>query len=97
MNQVRSRGKSHSGAAAVPPLSASPAAMVASGPHTGDNIMMSSFAERPCALPAGGPAVLTEDELAAVAGGFYIPPESPPFSSGRREHEAVAPPGGYTP
>ena len=60
--------------------------------------MLSSVADRPCALSADGPAPLTEDELAAVAGGLTITlPKSPPFGSGGREHEPVAPPSGYIP
>jgi hypothetical protein len=61
--------------------------------------MTNSVADAPCALFAGGPALLTENELAAVAGGLVIGPDSPPFpgGGGRREHEPVVPPGGYTP
>ena len=62
--------------------------------------MTNNVADAPCAFFAGGPALLTEDELAAVAGGLIInPPESPPFQSpgGRREREPVTPPGYYTP
>jgi hypothetical protein len=59
--------------------------------------MTNNVGDAPCALFARGPALLTEDELAAVAGGIVIFPKSPPFGSGGREHEPVAPPGGYTP
>jgi hypothetical protein len=45
-----------------------------------------------------GMAVLTDDDIAAVAGGIIWVPHWPPIQPpGRPPHDPLPPPGGYTP
>jgi hypothetical protein len=73
------------------------AAMVASDSYRGDMIMITSAAGvSGCDHSAPrGPALLTDDEIAAVAGGIVIFPSSPPL--GWRPESDPAPRGTYTP